>query len=77
MNWILDSEEFRSPTDVNSSVQNLLDCEKECFVLIIIREIYLLASSGTYWTSTQNRDAWVIFDLKHQYNISGIRILGW
>jgi hypothetical protein len=39
--------------------------------------IILLASTGTYWCCTQNKDAWVIFDLKHQYNISGMRIIGW
>ncbi|CAF3230816.1 unnamed protein product [Rotaria sp. Silwood2] len=58
-NWTLDSEEFRSQTDANSSVQNLLD-----------------TSSGSYWCCTQNKGAWVIFDLKHQYNISGMRIIG-
>jgi hypothetical protein len=58
-NWTLDSDEFRSSTDINSSVQNLLD-----------------PSSGTFWCSTQNKDAWVIFDLKHQHNISGMRIIG-
>ncbi|CAF0885690.1 unnamed protein product [Adineta ricciae] len=58
-NWTLDSDEFRSRTDINSSVQNLLD-----------------ASSGTYWCSTQPRDAWVVFDLKHQFNISGMRVIG-
>ncbi|CAF1426534.1 unnamed protein product [Adineta steineri] len=58
-NWTLDSEEFRSNTDINSSVQNLLD-----------------TSNGTFWCCTQNKDAWVIFDLKHQFNISGMRIIG-
>ncbi|CAF0902320.1 unnamed protein product [Rotaria sordida] len=58
-NWTLDSEEFRSQTDIHSSVQNLLD-----------------TSSGSYWCSIQNRGAWVIFDLKHQHNISGMRIIG-
>ncbi|CAF5129386.1 unnamed protein product, partial [Rotaria magnacalcarata] len=58
-NWALDSDEFRSPTDNNSSVQNLLD-----------------TTSGSYWCCRQNKDAWVIFDLKHQYNISGVRIIG-
>ncbi|CAF3717650.1 unnamed protein product [Rotaria sp. Silwood1] len=59
LNWTLDSEEFRSQTDINSSVQNLLD-----------------TTSGSFWCCTLNRGAWVIFDLKHQYHISGMRIIG-
>ena len=35
-----------------------------------------LASNGTFWRCTQNRDAFAIFDLKHQYNISGVRLIG-
>jgi len=58
-NWTLDSDEFRSRTNPNSSVQNLLD-----------------VSSGTFWSCAVTKDAFVIFDLKHQYNISGTRIIG-
>ncbi|CAF0747035.1 unnamed protein product [Didymodactylos carnosus] len=33
-------------------------------------------SNGTYWACPQPKDAWVIFDLKHQYNINGLRLIG-
>ncbi len=78
-NWTLDSEEFRSSTDVNSSVQNLLDSKKKIGLFNDLKKKHLfllLATSGTFWCSTQNKDAWVIFDLKHPYNISGMRIIG-
>lgn len=58
-NWTLNSDEFRSPTATNSSVENLLD-----------------PTTDTVWCSTQSRGAWVIFDFKHQYNLTGIRIIG-
>ncbi|CAF0833713.1 unnamed protein product [Rotaria sordida] len=33
-------------------------------------------SNDTYWCCTQSNNAWVIFDLKHEYNLTGMRIIG-
>ena len=78
-NWTLDSDEFRSRTNPNSSVQNLLDGNIHLLYLFSLKYIYnsILVSTGTFWSCALNRDAFVIFDLKHQFNISGIRIIGW
>ncbi|CAF4544182.1 unnamed protein product [Rotaria sp. Silwood1] len=33
-------------------------------------------STEAYWRCTQSKNAWIIFDLKHEYNITGMRIIG-
>ncbi|CAF2772833.1 unnamed protein product [Rotaria sp. Silwood2] len=33
-------------------------------------------SNDTYWHCTESKNAWIIFDLKHEYNITGMRIIG-
>ncbi|CAM4970982.1 unnamed protein product [Rotaria socialis] len=33
-------------------------------------------SPETYWTCLLARNGWVVFDLKHEYSINGIRIIG-
>lgn len=77
-NWTLDNDKFRSQTAPDSSVLYLLDGKMKSFDVYINFLLFFLNSDSpeTCWRCTQSSNAWVIFDLKHEYIITGIRIIG-